>query len=534
MTPKSLRQIHVKELGFWDCFNGGFALWRLNFNTIVLTFASVSIPSTLLNHVIGIFISGFSSVLLQTFISTIANTFTILASAKIIESFLLKKPLSYSEALIFASQKFVPGFVVGMLFIVGSLLSTILLIIPGILFVICFWFAVPSVILRNTRGFEAFHYSYRLAKNQLYPIFIKFLGVSAVILVIALINLALLVLQKTFPSLLSGILSQVLFSFPILIMLLVSLNLDYLQNGFPGEMDVVNEISEAHMLSLKPGDLSANSLQVIEERAKLQQKERQEKEKSSSFLNSRFFREISKRFLQNNISRKLAEWQKILAENPNDVRIQQKIAEIDYKLGRTDEATRTFLQIAQHFEKENFLLKAIKAYKNILLIKPDLIEINLRLAQLYKKMNMPLEASNQYRIVISTFAMAGNREKVLELAQELVKVDPSQENRTKLAEIYQMNGMKEESLKQYEDLAKQYRLEKKYDKLLNVYEIILPHRPQNTAVIKDICILHLRNQNPHRCLQIIDQYRLSQDQVFIPLIEKATLMVDVLKRQKAG
>jgi len=120
------------------------------------------------------------------------------------------------------------------------------------------------------------------------------------------------------------------------------------------------------------------------------------------------------------------------------------------------------------------------------------------------------------------------------LSELLIRIDPSQENKTKLAEIYQMNGMKEEALKQYEDLAKLYRIEKKYDKLLHIYELILPHRPGNTAIIKDICILHLRNQNPTRCLQIIDQYKIAKDTAFKDLVDKANMMIEVLKRQKTG
>lgn len=535
MIPKSLRQIHLKELSFTECLRGSFDLWRYNFNALVLIFASISIPITLINHILALQITGTNFVLLKSGINAIAHVITALASARVAESFLLGNRLTYAEAIKLAMQKFAPGLIVGLLFEVGLAIAVFLLIVPGIFFTIFFAFALPSVILRDTTGFDAFQYSYRLAKKRASPIFVKLLGVGAVVVVISLTTMPLVFLQTTFPSLLSGILFHMLFSFPTILTILVYLNYDYLENGFPGSLEDISEVSELSQYSLKPGDLSSQSLSALQDRALLQQKQEDEKIKhSSGFFESKYIKEFSNRFLKNKDAKDLEELRKLSAESPHDMRIKQKIAEAYYRLGRTDEAANIFLDVARNFESENFLLKSIKTYKSILQIKPDLIEINLKLADLYKKMNMSHEAANQFRIAITAFAMVGNKEKALELSEQLVRIDPSQENKTKLAEIYQMNGMKDEALKQYEDLAKLYRIEKKYDKLLHIYELILPHRPGNTAIIKDICILHLRNQNPNRCLQIIDQYKLSKDTTFKDLVDKAHMMIEVLKRQKTA
>lgn len=535
MIPKSLRQIHLKELSFTECLRGTFDLWRFNFSAIVLVFASISIPIALINHVLALKITGTNFVLISSCINAVSHVLTALASARIAESFLLGNRLNYAEAIKLATQKFVPGLIVGILFEVGLTIATVLLIVPGLFFMIFFVFALPSVILRGTSGFDAFQYSYALSKKSVSPIFVKLLGVAAVVIGLWFTTMPLVFLQTTFPSLLSGILLHVLFSFPTLLIILLYLNYDYLQNGFPGSMDDASEVSELSQFSLKPGDLMSQSLSALQDRAHLQQKHEEEKKKSSSgLLESKLFKDFSNRFLKNKDTKDLEDLRKLETESPHDMRIKQKIAEVYYRLNRTDEAANIFLDVARNFEAENFLLKAIKTYKNILQIKPDLIEINLKLADLYKKMNMPHEAANQFRIAITAFAMVGNKEKALELSEQLVRIDPSQENKTKLAEIYQMNGMKDEALKQYEDLAKLYRAEKKYDKLLHIYELILPHRPGNTAIIKDICILHLRNQNPNRCLQIIDQYKLAKDTTFKDLVDKAHLMIEVLKRQKTG
>lgn len=249
-------------------------------------------------------------------------------------------------------------------------------------------------------------------------------------------------------------------------------------------------------------------------------------------IDSRRLKELSKRFFQDRRERAFQDLKNLEKLNPEDMRIQQRIAETHYQLGRIDLAVETFLNMAAHYERSGFILRAIDTCKNILKIKPDLVDINLKLSALYLKVEMKTESANQLRIAISYYARAGETEKTLDLAIDLVKIDPSHENRAKLAEIYQVNGMSEEAIKEYEFLAKEARFKKNYDKLLHFYELILPHRPTNTAIIKDLCILYLRKKQPERAVHILEQYKVSHDESFTDLVQKARLMLEALKRQK--
>lgn len=535
MIPQSLKQIHLKEYSFRDNLKAGFDLWRANFNTLVLIFASIAIPVTFLNHALSKQISGVPLVLIQSSLNAVSYVVTTLASATVIESFLLKHRMTYAEALTQAGKKFFPALIVGVLFEVGASLATFFLIVPGLLFVVVFGFALPSVVLRNLSGLDAFQYSYKLTRPRLSALSVKFLGILGVVAVVFLATWPLSFLQKTFPSLLSGVLFHVLFSLPIILANLTYLNYDYLTHGFSGEMNEHAEDIEVSQSSLKPGDLNPYSLQALQARVKQKHKfEIEQQLQSNKKFDLNRLKQITQKVFKNKTTKEIESLHDEAEATPQDMRIKQKIAEAYYKQGKIDESANAFLEMARHYESENFLLKSIKTYKNILQIKPDLIEVNLKLADLYKKLNMNFEASNQYRIAIASYAVLGNKERALQLSEDLVRIDPSQENKTKLAEIYQINGMKNEALKQYEELAKMYRIEKKYDKLMHIYELILPHRPNHTAIIKDLCILHLRNQNPHRCLQIIDQYKLSHDDNFKELLSKAHMMVEVLKRQKTA
>lgn len=243
-------------------------------------------------------------------------------------------------------------------------------------------------------------------------------------------------------------------------------------------------------------------------------------------------KEFSQKLFSDKGDRELKELLAVMARNPDDTRLKQRVADAYYRLGRIDEAVQCFQEIAEHNEAEDFILKAIDTYKTILKIRPDLVDINLRLSTLYLKVNMLIEAANQLRIAINHYARAGDTERTLHLAQQLVKIDPSNENRGKLAEIYQGCGMTEDAMRQYEFLAKDARLKKNYEKLLHFYEMILPHRPGNNAILKDVCILYLRKKQPERVLASMEQYKVGADPMFADLGNKAKLMMEAIKRQK--
>lgn len=241
---------------------------------------------------------------------------------------------------------------------------------------------------------------------------------------------------------------------------------------------------------------------------------------------------LSKKIFQDKFERILEDLIDLELDNPNDMRIKQKIAEIHFRKDRFAEAIAKYEEIAEHYEKEDFTLKAIKAYKNILKIKPDLVDHNLKLASLHLKLGLVNEAANQYRIAINHYAALGDSDKTITLSQNLAKIDPSPDNRAKLAEIYQNFGMTQEAVKQYEFLAKHYRLKKDYSKLLHYYELILPHQPDNKAVFKDVCVLQLRNQRPDRVLQLMDHYKVTKDAKFEDLAKKAQMMLEAMKKHK--
>jgi len=249
-------------------------------------------------------------------------------------------------------------------------------------------------------------------------------------------------------------------------------------------------------------------------------------------INSDKIKALTNKLMQDKYEKTLQDLRELEAENPDDMRVKQKIAEILYRQDNIDLSLEKYKEIVSFFEKNDFILKAIRTCQSILKIRPSLVEFNIRLGSLHLKLGMTNESANQYRIVVNSFASQGDMPNTLKYSKILAKIDPSNDNKVKLAEIYQSAGMKEEAVKLYEDLAKVSREKKDYDKLLHYYELLLPHQPTNSTLLKDICILNLRKQKPEYVLKLIDRYGVTENRAFADLVKKSRLMREAMRRQK--
>ncbi|MBX7149505.1 tetratricopeptide repeat protein [bacterium] len=218
-----------------------------------------------------------------------------------------------------------------------------------------------------------------------------------------------------------------------------------------------------------------------------------------------------------------------LSKNPKDARIKLKIAETYFKSKKVDKAIEVYFDVAEQYLEENFLLKAISIYKNILKLNPALMEVNIKLAQLYQKLDMTTEAANQYKIVMQCHMRRQEKEKLIETCITLIEIEPSPANIRKLGEVYQAYGMIPDALEQYEKLSQIYRNNKNYDELLRVYELILAHKPDKKSMIRDVCILYLRKQEPDQAIRTMERFKVDGDEEFSDLFNKSKLMRQALR-----
>jgi tetratricopeptide (TPR) repeat protein len=176
----------------------------------------------------------------------------------------------------------------------------------------------------------------------------------------------------------------------------------------------------------------------------------------------------------------IKELQKIVAEDPDDVRTIQKIAELYARMGDSKNAIENYSRVADVYTKQGFFLKAVAIYKNILKIDASRIDIYEKLAQAYTLLGIVNEAINQYNSIIAIYEKNGNYKESIQVIKKILELSPNDIlMRMKLAELYYREGMNQEAIEEYKSTAKFLKENNRFDEYIRVIERLSAIDPDN-------------------------------------------------------
>jgi tetratricopeptide (TPR) repeat protein len=202
------------------------------------------------------------------------------------------------------------------------------------------------------------------------------------------------------------------------------------------------------------------------------------------------------------IDKAVKEYLRIVHEDPKDVRVWLKIGDLYAKKGAKQDAIETYLKVARFYHDQGFLHKSVAVYKQIVKLDPRLVDVILKLAELYRELRMMPEAMQHFESVAAHFHREGNTKEALATVKKLVDLDPENiATRIKLAELYSKEGLVDDAATEFQLACEQLRRQGRQDDFLKVAERLLWHKPANQALNRELAALYLRRNDPRRALQ---------------------------------
>jgi tetratricopeptide (TPR) repeat protein len=202
------------------------------------------------------------------------------------------------------------------------------------------------------------------------------------------------------------------------------------------------------------------------------------------------------------IDKAVKEYLRIVHEDPKDVRVWLKIGDLYAKKGAKQDAIETYLKVARFYHDQGFFLKAVAVYKQILKLDPRLVDVILKLAELYRQLGLMSDAMQHFESVAAHFHREGNTKEALATVKKLVDLDPENiATRIKLAELYSKEGLVDDAATEFSVACEQLRRQGRQDDFLKVAERLLWHKPDNQALNRELAGLYLRRNDPRRALQ---------------------------------
>lgn len=217
----------------------------------------------------------------------------------------------------------------------------------------------------------------------------------------------------------------------------------------------------------------------------------------------------------------IEEWKKLLTNTPNDANIYNTIGDLSLKNPSSSntssntygEAVLFYIKAAEIFESSGFVLKAIAMYKKVLKIMPDHKEIYLRLGNLNCERGLIGNAREDYLMAAKLYSQDGLIKGALDVYRKIADLDPSNLSvRTKIAEMFLKEGMKNEAIGEYNKIASAHLKAGRRDDAEKLYDLILDLQPDNVTAIVEAGRFHLENGKLENALEYGKKaYALSAD-----------------------
>jgi pilus assembly protein FimV len=213
--------------------------------------------------------------------------------------------------------------------------------------------------------------------------------------------------------------------------------------------------------------------------------------------------EVARRFAdKGQLDKAIKEYLRVVQDDPHDVRVWLKVGDLYVKKGSKREATETYLRVAHFYSEQGFFLKAVAVYKQILKLNPRLVEVNLKLAELYRQLGLMSDAMQHFEMVAGHFHREGKTKEALATVRQLVELAPDNvATRIKLAELYSKEGMNEEAVTEFGTACDYLRAQDREEDFVKVGERLLWHKADNVTLSRELASIYLRRNDARRALQ---------------------------------
>ena len=202
--------------------------------------------------------------------------------------------------------------------------------------------------------------------------------------------------------------------------------------------------------------------------------------------------------IRGQIQKAIEEWKKLLTDTPNDANIYNTIGDLSLKNqplnNARDGAISYYLKAGEIFESSGFALKAIAVYKKILKIDPSRKAIYVHLGDLNCERGLMGNAREDYLLAAKLYSQEGLVKEALGVYRKIADLDPSNlAVRTKIAEIFLKEGLKEEAIEEYNKVAIAYLKSGRREEAEDLYRQILRVEPNSVNATVEVGRLHLDN-----------------------------------------
>jgi pilus assembly protein FimV len=204
-------------------------------------------------------------------------------------------------------------------------------------------------------------------------------------------------------------------------------------------------------------------------------------------------REAQKLAGKGQFDKAIAEWRKLVKEDPSDTTALNTIGDLCLKKNAKSEAVDAYKRAADILAADGFASKAIALYKKILNIDMSQIDVHLALGDMHAEKGLTGNALENYKYVADHYKKQNNTGKALGIYQKMADLNPSNiAFRVKLAAMYAKERMLPEAIRSYLDAADVHVEKGEFQEARQMFEKVLELDQDNTSVYHKAGIVYFK------------------------------------------
>lgn len=212
-----------------------------------------------------------------------------------------------------------------------------------------------------------------------------------------------------------------------------------------------------------------------------------------------------------------AEYRAAIELDPKDISIRLRLGDLFVKLGNKAEAIKEYMEAAKANAQRGFNLKAIAVFKQVLKLDDANLDVHNRLAELYAKQRLIVDAISEYTYIIGVFEKKGKTNDVIELLKKMADIDAENAGiRLKLAEYYQRLGFDKDALAEYCGVFDKLFSQNKFDKAEKVILGLFSRYPGEVQALTRLTRLYKTRSDSSQFIRysemLLDYYRSAEDE----------------------
>ncbi len=221
---------------------------------------------------------------------------------------------------------------------------------------------------------------------------------------------------------------------------------------------------------------------------------------------SKVLKSAEKFLASGKVNQAIEEYLKVLKEYPKDWALMIQLGDLHLKVNKTPEAIQYFQKVADHYNNDGFFLKAIAIYKRITKLDSSQIDVCIKLADLYLKQGLTMDAKSQLQVVSQHYLAKNKASDAIRTLKMLIEIEPENvRTRNDLAKVYKNEGLVEEAVEEYLEISDQLNRKGLVKESLAVLETAYKLDPKSSAVLRKILMVYVEQNDVSKATSFLEE-----------------------------